>query len=578
MALTKRYVSAGAEEYLDAPFYIGKPIGYVVQEGEAESGLVQLVDYMGGDPTVLRVATAGHGKSVFKEKCSDADVFFHLVSKGILTPFRSVQLQFLMQPPIEVALDFVYDPKVSVNEYSGRYSVMLNSSYLPSLDTLSQTLSGENIEERAKQIHTLLTQRRRETFQRYEQILSTDFARELARAGLGIDNDTRFYWKIDLVSLADFVMRKRNFHPSGIARDYVEAVAEIAEASAPDAWHALLQYNQLGRLPLTLLFNDDEIVDPPLSPAHGEEQETKRVTVPALEEVLFLERKYLNDGAFQVVDYLGDDSTAAQAARTSYGKGTKKLSDDIALVRTLVRDLHTSPIEMTSLAFESKTPVFVDPRQAGRHRTLPTHQFLGFTPLGSSYYLPPVEEMKYQDRKNRQGRGNLMEADDAERARTLLQESYDAELVFSQELRSLGASEELVRAGKGVGFYTRGWRCGDGHNLGHFLRLRLDPHAQKEIRDFAALIDDAHRRHTPTVNRALYDYHIHGMRLSRMEVEEIAEYTDLSYVDTEYLDTYRRAGFVKRRKNKKTGEEEEFLNLDGQGLQKKLRTLRDSKK
>ena len=107
------------------------------------------------------------------------------------------------------------------------------------------------------------------------------------------------------------------------------------------------------------------------------------------------------------------------------------------------------------------------------------------------------------------------------------------------------------------------------------MRLRLDVHAQKEIRDFAALIDDAHRKHIPNVNEALYDYHINGMRLSRMEVEELRNYINLEAVPIESLDTYKKAGFVKKRKNRETGDWEEFLNLDGQGLQKKLRRLKD---
>jgi len=111
---------------------------------------------------------------------------------------------------------------------------------------------------------------------------------------------------------------------------------------------------------------------------------------------------------------MGDDSSFAQAARTSYGKGTKKLQDDKNLIKSLIRDLHTTPIEMAELAFESKSPVFSDPRQLGRHRTLEQHGFMGYTPIGSQFYFPSDSEFKHQDRLNRQGRGKEMSPEERE--------------------------------------------------------------------------------------------------------------------------------------------------------------------
>ncbi len=568
MTLTKRYVSSGAERLLGALSYVGKPEGYTPEEGN-DSGLLALMDYMGGDETVVRVATAGHGLDIFPERPEEPAFLRHLAAKGISAPFKSVQFQFAIQAPIEAALAFVYSQRISVNEYSGRYSVMLDTSHLPSVNSLASQLQGEGIPKRAEEIQVLLQRQRKSTYGKYQKLIQLDLARELARAGLGIDNDTKIYWKTNIFDLAEFVSVQRRLHtPGSITREYVEAVAEIASVSAPHAWKALM-LKKPRELNLTMP-RDEDIVDPSLSPAAWEPQETKRRVVDALEEILFAEQRYLGDGAFQVVDYLGDDSSPADAARVSYGKGTRRLTEDRGLVRTLIRDLHTSPIEMPSLAFEGKTPVFVDPRQAARHRTLPTHGFMGYTPLGSRFFVPGEDQLRYQDRLNRQGRGKEMEDDDKKNALKLLSETFTDEQNVIAQLRELGAPESVVRSVKGVGFYTRGWRAGDSHNLGHFLGLRLDSHAQKEIRDYAVLVDDAHRRHTPIVNEALKDYHINGMRLSEAEVAFFTQEMDLSGVDPDNFETYRGLRFVKRR-----GDGSEFLNLDGQGLQRKLRLLKN---
>ncbi len=574
MVLTKRYVSPGAETWMKGAFYIdGSGEVDLFNRQKSRSNTLELVDYMGGDQTVIRVATAGHGLGIFRQHQEEDSFLEHLVAKGIHTPFRSVKFQFCMQTPIQTALTFVYDPHVSVNEYSGRYSMMIDTSYLPSQEKMAYFLRDSPHKGIAENVHSLLEKQREATYGNYTKLMDIDLARELARIGLGIDNDTSFYWNIDLLHLASFVRTQRKLLPRESAtRDYVEIIAKIAQDSAPLAWRALLCDSP--QTTYLTMPSDEKIVDGPLSLAAWEAQETKRVCVSALEDILFREQKYLDDGAFQVVDYLGDDSTPARAARASYGKGTKKIQEDRGLVRTLVRDLHTSPLEMTSLAFEAKTPLFVDPRQAGRHRTLPHHHFMGYVPLGSTFFLPHDDQLCYQDRANRQGRGKEMDVAKKAEALDLLQKTFSGEQETIQKLREFDAPEELTRLVKGVGFYTRGWRCGDGHNLSHFLQLRLDVHAQKEIRDFAALINDAHRRHTPSVNEALHDYHINGIRLSRMELQELAQYLNISGIDLESLETYRNAGFVKRRK--KIGElgEEEFLNLDGQGLRRKLLLLK----
>lgn len=508
VSLTKRYVSPGGEREL----YRLYRVGHIGNES-----VIELVDYMGGDDTAERVATAALGRETFPEKPEQDDFIRHLAAKGIYEPFKSVQLKFSMHVPIETALTFVYEPGVNVNEYSGRYSVMINSSHLPSVDEIALQLSEENKCERAEKIHALLAQGRSGAYTNYEELIKIDLARELSRIGLGIDNHTKFFWKVDLLTLAHLYNRQLPHTRSlNHTKRCINEVAELAKAVAPLSWHALTYEPKHKQLSLTMP-SDDAVVDGQLYSARWTLHHTRRITVPALEELLFKREPLLNAGEFQVVDYMGDDSAFAQAARTSYGSGTRTLQDDKNLIRSLIRDLHTSPIEMCELAFESKAPIFIDPRQAGRHRTLDNHGFMGYTPIGSQFYEVPDSEMKHQDRKNRQGRGKDMDAEDIKGARELLTQTLVAERKNADELRALGASEDIVRLAKGVGFYTKRWRTGDTHNLSHFLRLRLDAHAQKEIRDYAQLVARSVEAHTPIAYQAIQDYVINSMRFSTKE-------------------------------------------------------------
>jgi len=559
--LTKRYVSAEGEREIYKPYSIDN------------HGTVELVDYMGGDGTVERVATAGHGTAIFPERPDQESFIEHLAAKGIYEPFKSVQLKFSVQAPIETALTFVYEPGISVNEYSGRYSVMIDSSRSPPLENIRQSLTGGKLEERAEQIYNLLRENRKEASTKYQELIQVDLARELARIGLGIDNDTKFFWKIDLLTLANFVNKQRALlDTKNHTREYVESIAKTALSIAPASWLALTHPELRREIKLSTPA-DDIIVDGPLCIYPWNPTITKRVTVRELESLLFEREHFLNHGEFQVVDYLGDDSAFAQAARTSYGTGTKTLGDDKNLIRSLIRDLHTSPIEMCELAFESKAPVFIDPRQAGRHRTLDNHGFMGYTPIGSQFYEIPESEMKYQDRKNKQGRGKEMDPEDRELVKGLALSTLNAEKTNAAQLRELGAPEETVRLAKGVGFYTKRWRTGDTHNTGHFLRLRLDAHAQKEIRDYAQLIANAQAAHTPIAHQAIQDYVINGMRLSVKEIEllrnMIQEGKITKDADLSNLDMYKGVGFIVKKKDS----EEKELSREGQGFKAKLERI-----
>jgi len=577
------------------PFGINNTKRFVSPEGEKElyvkhsirnHGCVELVDYMGGDEMVERIATAGHGRNIFTEKPSQNLFLSYLATNGILEPFSSVQLKFSIQSPIDTALRVVYEQRASANEYSGRYSVMLDTSFQPKLEDIISKLSGnfKEVEQRARRIEEILKQGRIRVKADYDQLISIDLARELARIGLGTNNDTKYFWKIDLYSLTEFVQKQRALLPTNsITRDFIEQIAEIAKKLAPSSWSALIhRHSDMGGMTITPP-NDDIVVDLPLSPPSWDPQITRRINVPNLEGKLFVPVQILGPGMIQAIDYMGDDSSFAQAARTSYGSGTKKLQDDGSLIRTLIRDLHTSPIEMAELAVEGKVPLFVDPRQAGRHRTLDRHGFMGYEPKGSEFYLPPESELKCQDRLNRQGRGEDMEPKEKEIARTLLLSSADIERVNASMIRSLAKNskeaerlEEYVRSQKGVGFFTKVWRTGDTHNWGHFLRLRLDSHAQKEVRDYAQTVASFYQAHTPIAYQALEDYVINSVSLSVKDQQVmrrlIAEGNFTPQTDFTNLSLYEGEGLIIS-VDKDDPSKGRKLGREGEGLRKKLERL-----
>tara|TARA_Y100000310_G_scaffold345532_1_gene466143 strand:- start:7915 stop:9750 length:1836 start_codon:yes stop_codon:yes gene_type:complete len=505
---TKRYCSPGAEDLLFHSHWL-KPYGSV-----------ELIGYKGGDITVSRIATAGHGLKIFPEQPDLDDFVEHLAAKEIDEPFRSVMLQFRIVAPIEVAYSFVYSPDCSVNEYSGRYSVMMDEGYVPSYERILRHVQDE---DKAREILSTLKARRRDSYDSYKTLLDrNNLTRELSRCILGSDNYTKFYWKMDLANLARFVRKQRKQHePDTITRDYLEIIAEMASKCAPLSWTVLMND---GNKVITLTHpRDEDIIDTPLSSPEWELSETRRVTVDSLEEVLFVERSYLDTGAFQVVDYMGDDDTIAEAARVSYGRGTAKASMNKRLLRTLMRSLHTSPFEMVQMDWESRGILFIDPRQAARHRTLRWSTFMGTSniPLGRTPFMPREEELRFQDDTEKQGRGGLLDEEERRLALHRIENTYMAQDLAVEYLRKAGARPSWVRSGFGVGASTRIWRSGDGNNIAKFLALRLDSHAQREIQEIATLIDEAYGTFLPDTHRAVHDYIIGGVNFSRMELDLI---------------------------------------------------------
>jgi thymidylate synthase (FAD) len=267
-------------------------------------------------------------------------------------------------------------------------------------------------------------------------------------------------------------------------------------------------------------FSDEERAA--LADARAARAETRRPTVPALEARLFEPLPCLDHGFVRAVDYMGDDAAVVQAARVSYGKGTRKVSEDRGLIRYLMRHRHTTPFEMCELKLHVKLPIFVA-RQWIRTRTANVNEISArYSVLDREFYLPRPEDLAVQSANNKQGRGESLSIDDAAEVLRLLRR--DAEQCYDTYERLLDdhhLARELARMNLGVGYYTQWYWKIDLHNLLHFLSLRLDPHAQYEIRVYADAIASLVRDWVPHVWEAFEDYRLGAVTLSRQMLEVV---------------------------------------------------------
>ena len=253
---------------------------------------------------------------------------------------------------------------------------------------------------------------------------------------------------------------------------------------------------------------------------------TRRATVPALEEILFQPLSVLDHGFVRVIDYMGDDSAVVQAARVSYGKGTKRVSEDRGLIQYLIRHRHTTPFEMCEIKYHVKLPIFVA-RQWIRHRTANVNEYSArYSILDNEFYIPSPEHLAVQSTSNRQGRGDSLPPDEAARVLDLLREdanrSYrDYAYMLNEdesgktvdENRS-GLARELARMNLSLNFYTQWYWKTDLHNLLNFLSLRADAHAQYEIRVYADAMIGTLERWVPLCAEAFRQYRVGGAQLS----------------------------------------------------------------
>ena len=242
-----------------------------------------------------------------------------------------------------------------------------------------------------------------------------------------------------------------------------------------------------------------------------------RVTVPEADRLIGVRFPVLTHGFVALVDYMGNDGAIVQAARVSYGRGTRTVRDDRGLIRYLMRHRHTTPFEMVQYKFLVRLPIFVA-RQFIRHRMASTNEFSSrYSIMSDEFEIPPPEEVRHQSARNRQGRGDPLPAEVVESFRSDLERvSKDAYAAYSRALDS-GVARETARLLLPVAYYTQWYWKTDLWNLFHFLSLRLDPHAQEEIRLYAAEMAKIAKVVCPIAFEAFDEFELAGMNLGRRE-------------------------------------------------------------
>jgi thymidylate synthase (FAD) len=244
--------------------------------------------------------------------------------------------------------------------------------------------------------------------------------------------------------------------------------------------------------------------------------------VTEAEAILDRELPVLDHGFVRLVDYLGSDERIVQAARVSYGDGTKSYRADRGLIRYLLRNEHTSPFEQVNFTFHLKMPVFVA-RQWIRHRTARVNEISGrYSVLKEEFYLPESEVIAVQSADNKQGRADApVDVATASRVRDALAAGQKAAYRTYQELLDAGIAREIARIALPLSLYTEFYWQMDLHNLFRFLTLRLDEHAQYEIRVYARVLLDIAGKVCPIACEAYREYVAASVRFSAGEVEAI---------------------------------------------------------
>ena len=257
--------------------------------------------------------------------------------------------------------------------------------------------------------------------------------------------------------------------------------------------------------------------------ARANPRPTLRAVSEGMERHLYVAHPVLDHGLLRVIDYMGDDSAIVQAARVSYGRGTRAVSNDEGLIRYLMRHWHSTPFEMCEVKFHVKLPVFVA-RQWIRHRTANVNEYSArYSILDREFYIPAPEQLAAQSTVNNQGRGAVLQGSEAQRVLDILREdamrSYDHyEEMLSQDGQQ-GLARELARMNLPANIYTQWYWKTDLHNLFHFLRLRADAHAQYEIRVYAEAMCRIVADWVPLAYAAFEDYRLGGVSLSGKAVE-----------------------------------------------------------
>jgi thymidylate synthase (FAD) len=261
-------------------------------------------------------------------------------------------------------------------------------------------------------------------------------------------------------------------------------------------------------------------------------------------EILGKEFKVLDKGFVRLVDVMGSDDSIVQAARVSYGKGTKTSLEDRGLIRYLMRHKHTTPFEMVEFKFHIKLPIFIA-RQWIRHRTANVNEYSGrYSEMPDDFYLPDLEQIRPQSTMNKQGRGDASFAPArAEEIRNIMQKTQENLFSEYEDLLGKEFARELARINLPLSNYTEWYWKIDLHNLFHFLRLRIDSHAQYEIQQYGIVMADIVSKIVPHAWEAFADYAIDSIYFSKNEKAALAEL--LSGKNAEDLD-YKSIGLSKR--------------------------------
>ena len=259
---------------------------------------------------------------------------------------------------------------------------------------------------------------------------------------------------------------------------------------------------------------------------------TQRITISAIDNIIGKNFSVLDKGFIRVIDYMGGDSAIVQAARVSYGDGTKESRQDEGLINYLIKNKHTSPFEMCEIKLHIKLPIFVA-RQWIRHRTANVNEVSArYSVLPNDFYIPSYENISTQSKNNKQGRGDILSTEDAKKIAEILTNdanhcynnyknmidgnipSTDNNIENLQEDNSNGIARELARMNLTLNFYTEWYWKTDLHNLLHFLNLRLHPHAQYEIREYAKVILDIVEKWCPMSSNAFKKHILNSVNIS----------------------------------------------------------------
>jgi thymidylate synthase (FAD) len=247
------------------------------------------------------------------------------------------------------------------------------------------------------------------------------------------------------------------------------------------------------------------------------------IIVPDAEAILDRPFPVLRNGFVRLVDYLGGDERIVQAARVSYGAGTKTVREDKGLIHYLMKNLHTSPFEQVILTFHAKMPIFVA-RQWIRHRTARLNEISGrYSVLKDEFYIPEPEDVRFQSRLNKQGRGDEVPVPLRHRVIELLKKDQGTLYGSYEEMIRDDIARELARINLPLSLFTEWYWQIDLHNLFHFLRLRMDHHAQKEIREYGEVLSRMARAVAPVAYDAFEEHLLHSVRFSKSEMTALRE-------------------------------------------------------